>query len=137
MSCCDRFTIPIIPSFTGITRPHKMSIASVPVKWTKKKTNIWFHTKKVLCIKRQYSTTVHVLSHNEYCTVKIFGQGTVPRLAFFPPFLHIFLPVQVLEVKELWNCYITKCQTVHLKKCASLVSNLCKIVCQIKARVYN
>jgi hypothetical protein len=41
MSCCDRFTIPIIPSFTGITRPHKMSIASVPAKMDKK--NIWLH----------------------------------------------------------------------------------------------
>ena len=32
MSCCDRFMTPIIPNFTGTTRPHKISIASVPTK---------------------------------------------------------------------------------------------------------
>ena len=32
ISCCDRFMTPMMPSFTGITRPHKMSIASVPNK---------------------------------------------------------------------------------------------------------
>ncbi len=32
MSCWDRFMTPMMPSLTGITRPHKMSIASVPKK---------------------------------------------------------------------------------------------------------
>ena len=30
MSCCDRFMTPMIPNLTGTTRPHKISIASVP-----------------------------------------------------------------------------------------------------------
>ena len=30
ISCWDRLITPIIPSLTGITLPHKMSMASVP-----------------------------------------------------------------------------------------------------------
>ena len=30
ISCCDRLITPIIPSFTGITLPQRISIASVP-----------------------------------------------------------------------------------------------------------
>jgi len=52
-------------------------------------------------------------------------------------FFLFFLPVQVLEVKELWKCYITELQTMPLKKYTSLASNSCMVLCEIIIRVLN